>query len=98
MLQAGFIEEVRCVRASGVPGDAPGLDAVGYGDVVAHLEGRLSLADLPEAIAAATRKYARRQETWFRNQLRDAPVVTLDASEPPDVLARRVVESWNARG
>jgi len=98
MLQAGFVEEVRRVRASGVPGDAPGLDAVGYGDVVAHLEGRLPVAELPEAIAAATRKYARRQETWFRNQLGDAPVVTLDAGESSEQLAQKVVELWKSRG
>lgn len=98
MLGNGFIDEVRRLRADGVAADAAGLDGVGYGEVVAHLDGRLSERDLPEAIATATRKYAKRQETWFRNQLGTAPVVTLDAGERAELLATRVVELWEARG
>lgn len=98
MLANGFVDEVRRLRADGVAEDAAGLDGVGYGEVVAHLDGRLSEPDLPEAIATATRKYAKRQETWFRHQLGSAPVVTLDATEPAEQLAKRVVELWEARG
>ncbi len=70
MLAAGFVEEVRGVLARGVPPDAPGLDGVGYREVVAMLQGRLPAAELREAIVVATRRYAMRQETWFRNHLR----------------------------
>ncbi len=68
------------------------------------LAGRLPERDLREAIVVATRRYAKRQETWFRHQLRDARgemrdagcVWTLDATEPPDALARRIAERWHA--
>lgn len=96
MLAAGLVEEVRGVLARGVPPDAAGLDGVGYREVVAMLANRLPAAELREAIAAATRAYAKRQETWFRNQLRDGPVWTLDATEQPVVLAALILERWQS--
>ena len=104
MLAAGLVEEVRAVLAGGVAPHAPGLDAVGYREVVAMLEGRLPQPELRDAIERATRRYAKRQETWFRNQLRapgdgrrETPHVwTLDATEPAEVLAARIVQRWRA--
>lgn len=94
MLEAGWVEEVRRLLASGLDPAAPGLDALGYRDVVRHLRGELSAARLEEAIITSTRRYAKRQETWFRHQLGPAPVVTLDATEPPQELAAHMVERW----
>ena len=84
--------------AQGVPPDAAGLDGVGYREVVAQLTNgtRLTAAELREAIAAATRRYAKRQETWFRNQLRDGAVWTLDATEEPSVLADVILKRWQS--
>jgi tRNA dimethylallyltransferase len=97
MLTSGLIDEVRGLLARGVPEDAHGLDAVGYRETIAYLRGALSEEQLPEAIASATRRYAKRQDTWFRHQLLNAPVVTLDASDPVEVLARRIVDLWETR-
>src|SRR2546428_5313009 len=72
MLAGGLLDEIRRVLAAGVAADAPGLDGAGYREVAAMLAGRLPERDLREAIVVATRRYAKRQETWFRNQLRDA--------------------------
>jgi tRNA A37 N6-isopentenylltransferase MiaA len=67
------------------------------------LEGRLAPADLRDAIVRATRAYAKRQETWFRNQLRYQPsagshqpedVWTLDATRPASDLADLIVGRW----
>jgi tRNA dimethylallyltransferase len=101
MLAAGLVEEVRGVLARGVPSDAPGLDGVGYREVVAMLAGALRAAELRDAIVRATRQYAKRQETWFRHQLRDegtgtGDAWTLDASADPEQLARRIAERWAA--
>jgi len=89
--------------ARGVPPDAPGLDGVGYREVVALLRGDLAAGALREAIVVATRRYAKRQETWFRHQLRDegrgtgdGSVWTLDATDAPEELAARIFERWNA--
>jgi len=104
MLARGLVDEVRRVLAGGVAPHAPGLDAVGYREVVAMLEGRLPESELRDTIERATRRYAKRQETWFRNQLRGpgdgrqetTQMWTLDASEPAEVLAARIVERWRA--
>ena len=102
MLAAGLVDEVRRVLAAGAPPSGPGLDGVGYREVVAMVEGRLSEGELREAILMATRRYAKRQETWFRHQLgreRGAgsgsiEVWTLDASAAPGVLADQIVARW----
>ena len=95
MLDAGLVEETRGVLASGVAPDAPGLTGVGYREVVAHLTGALAAVELPGAIATATRQYAKRQQTWFRHQLRGA-VLRLDAAGEPEALARAVLAGYRA--
>jgi tRNA dimethylallyltransferase len=103
MLAAGLVAEVRRVLESGVAPDAAGLDGVGYREVVAMLNGQLAEAALRDAILVSTRRYAKRQDTWFRNQLRSRSSVvghqledlwTLDASRTPEVLASEIFERW----
>src|SRR5262249_54393195 len=95
MLGRGLVAEVRRVLAAGVAADAPGLDGIGYREVVAMLNGDLTESALRDAMLVSTRRYAKRQDTWFRNQLRDAGsgmrdaggVWTLDASEGAPSIA-----------
>ena len=98
MLAAGLVDEVRGVLARGVAPDAAGLDGVGYREVVALFAAgsRVTEAELRESIVRATRSYAKRQETWFRNQLRDGAVWTLDATEAPSVLAAVILKRWQS--
>ncbi|HXE56982.1 MAG TPA: tRNA (adenosine(37)-N6)-dimethylallyltransferase MiaA [Gemmatimonadales bacterium] len=95
MLAAGLLDEVAAVLRDGVDPGAPGLDGIGVREAVLHLGGALPRASLAEAIAVATRQYAKRQETWFRHQL-TGPVLTLDAVRPPDELARAIARAWDA--
>ncbi|UCG85834.1 MAG: tRNA (adenosine(37)-N6)-dimethylallyltransferase MiaA [Gemmatimonadota bacterium] len=97
MLERGLVEEVEAVLGSGVEPDAPGLDAVGYREVVQHLAGDLSRKDLAQKIASSTRRYAKRQDTWFRHQLRAADTITLNSTLAPADLARQIVDQWNQR-
>lgn len=103
MLARGFVAEVRRVLDAGVGPEAPGLDGVGYREVVAHLGGHLAAAELRDAIVISTRQYAKRQRTWFRHQLgRQASDVgtqtyevwTLDATESPEQLAASIADRW----
>ncbi|HYK10742.1 MAG TPA: tRNA (adenosine(37)-N6)-dimethylallyltransferase MiaA [Gemmatimonadales bacterium] len=103
MLAQGLKDEVRRVLATGVAPDAPGLDAVGYREVVAAERGELAWNAVRETIVIATRQYAKRQETWFNNQVSGAnhqvsgpPVWRLDATLPPPVLADQVYERWSS--
>jgi tRNA dimethylallyltransferase len=93
MLAAGLVEEVERLLAAGVPRSAPGFSAVGYREVLAFLDGRLLRAALGPAIVRASRRYAKRQETWFRHQLR-GPVGDYDAAQGPETLARRVLADY----
>jgi tRNA dimethylallyltransferase len=95
MLAAGWIDECRRALAAGVAPTAPGLSAVGYREIVAHLEGRLAADALEAAIVRATRQYVKRQETWFRHQLLGA-VLRVDAGQAADALAAAVLSGYRA--
>jgi len=58
------------------------------------LNGELSESGLRDAILVSTRRYAKRQDTWFRNQLREAQVWTIDATKGPEILAGTILERW----
>lgn len=102
MLAAGLVAEVQRQLDAGVAPDAAGLDGIGYREVVAMLNGQLSETALRDAILVATRRYAKRQETWFRHQLRRQPsaishqleVWTLDATSSPSILAGEIMNRW----
>jgi tRNA dimethylallyltransferase len=71
MLAAGWMEEVRGLVASGLPADAKPFDFIGYRELRAVLNGEMKLEEAKAAIQQATRRYAKRQITWFR---RDAQI------------------------
>lgn len=68
MVEEGALEEVRALVALNLPPRMPAMKAIGVRELAAVLAGTMAL---PEAVAkakAATRQYAKRQSTWFRNQ------------------------------
>ncbi|MEO8054489.1 MAG: tRNA (adenosine(37)-N6)-dimethylallyltransferase MiaA [Acidobacteriota bacterium] len=71
--------EVQGLLAAGVPTTAPAFSAIGYRDTAALLEGEISEAEWKERILRDTRRYAKRQETWFR---REPGLVPVDATRP----------------
>jgi tRNA dimethylallyltransferase len=68
MLEQGWIEEVQALLASGLSEDAKPFDFIGYRELRAVLHEKMTLADAREAIRQATRRYAKRQITWFRKE------------------------------
>ncbi len=70
MFAQGAVEEVAALLARGdIPDDAPVRRAIGVPDIAAMLAGTISRADALAAAQHATRRYAKRQGTWFRNQM-----------------------------
>lgn len=67
MLEKGLLAEVRGLREKGYSSELKPLQSIGYRQMFAHLAGRLSLAQAIADIQQATRRYAKRQLTWFRN-------------------------------
>jgi tRNA dimethylallyltransferase len=68
MLERGWIEEVKSLIQSGVSPDAKPFDFIGYSQLRAHLEGTITLAAALKEISQSTRRYAKRQVTWFRKE------------------------------
>jgi tRNA dimethylallyltransferase len=93
MLEGGLVDEVRALVAAGYTQEDPGMTGTGYREVLKHLSGEWSLERTRAEIRAATRKYAGRQLTWFRNQLPPG-TVTLDARAPLDEQVAGVIEAW----
>lgn len=99
MVEAGFVEEVRGLLDSGYGPDAPGMTGTGYGEVARHLSGEISLDEALEEMERNTRRYARRQRTWFRNQLPEGTegVVRVDGTAPVAAQLRAVLEAWRKK-
>jgi len=68
MLEKGWLEEVRALLDSGMPEDAKPFDFIGYRELRAVLHGRSQLEEARATIQQATRRYAKRQLTWFRRE------------------------------
>jgi tRNA dimethylallyltransferase len=68
MWEGGLVEEVRRHLIGGLPPDARPLQALGYRQALAVLQGRATEVDALAAMQRATRRYAKRQLTWFRRE------------------------------
>jgi tRNA dimethylallyltransferase len=68
MLANGWLEEVRSLLDAGLPENAKPFDFIGYRELRAVLQGRLRMDEARAAIQQATRRYAKRQLTWFRRE------------------------------
>jgi tRNA dimethylallyltransferase len=68
MFARGWLEEVRALLHAGLPEDAKPFDFIGYRELRAVLQGRLTVDEARAAIQQATRRYAKRQLTWFRRE------------------------------
>lgn len=66
MLARGLVGEVAALLVRGIPPQATAMQAIGYKEMVAYLQGRISFTTAVAAIKRASRRYAKRQMTWFR--------------------------------
>ncbi|PTM91999.1 tRNA dimethylallyltransferase [Mycoplana dimorpha] len=80
MMTTGAVEEVRALLALGLPPELPVMKAIGVPQIAEFLAGRMSEAEVIARAAAATRQYAKRQMTWFRNQM-DESWIRTDGSD-----------------
>ena len=79
MLESGWIEEARAMLAKGLLNTPTAWQAIGYAQIGEYLKGKLNRDELLESIVIATRQFARRQATWFRNRHREATFLSLPA-------------------
>jgi tRNA dimethylallyltransferase len=81
MLNAGALEEVRALAARKLDPTLPAMKAHGVPWLLRHLNGEISRDEAEAGAIRDTRRYAKRQVTWFRNQMTDWPSVPADAGE-----------------
>lgn len=84
MWAAGFVDEVRALEANGLRDGRTAARALGYAQVLRALAGEGTLEHAKELTVRATRRFARRQESWFRRD----PRVRWLPYDAPDLLAR----------
>ncbi len=95
MLASGWLDEVRSLDLR-YPGDLPAWNACGYREIREVVQGTRALDAAMEAVRISTRQYAKRQRTWFRNQMDGVgPVLRLDPTAA-DALA--TAEHWFNEG
>lgn len=71
MIARGALTEARAALETGWEPKEPASRAIGVMELIAHLKGEMSLDEASEAAALATRRFAKRQRTWFRNRMAD---------------------------
>ena len=81
MLQAGALEEVRALAARKLDPSLPAMKAHGVPWLIRHLDGEITLEEAAEGAIMDTRRYAKRQLTWFRNQMKDWPWAAAEEAE-----------------
>ena len=79
MFEAGLAAEVQALLDSGVPASATAMQAIGYKETARALRGEISMQQALEQVQQSSRRYAKRQLTWFR---RNEEIRWLDASRP----------------
>lgn len=80
MMAEGLTEEVRALYKAGLISSGTASAAIGYKELIEYLEGRCNLDEASEAIKLASRRYAKRQLTWFRRE-KNARVIYADTPD-----------------
>jgi tRNA dimethylallyltransferase len=91
MIEAGALAEVKTLAARGLDPTLPAMKAHGVPWLMRHLAGEISLEDAMAGAVMDTRRYAKRQLTWFRNQMKDWPWRT------PEVAISSLTDQFSPR-
>jgi tRNA dimethylallyltransferase len=89
MFRAGLVAEVERLLAGERPMGRSARQALGYKEVIEHLQGRISLSETVALIQTRTRQFAKRQHTWFRNLI-ECTAIEMEGTELPAEIASRL--------
>ncbi len=92
MMKEGLLEEVRALLQRGYPPDLPAFRSPGYREMIAHVRGELSLEEATEKAKGESRRYAKRQITWFRRE--NVFWVDPNGEGGVEAAAKRILEWW----
>ena len=94
MLVNGLVEEVKTLLEQGIPKTNTSMQAIGYKEIVEYLDGYLTLEEAVEKLKMESRRYAKRQLTWFR---RNEGAHWLEASLPKEELTEKILKTIEKR-
>ena len=86
MVCQGLLEEIRHLLASGIPKNCTAMQAIGYKEFVDALDGRITLTEAIAQVQQSSRRYAKRQLTWFRRNEHMNWLVRRDSSDFDEIL------------
>ena len=94
MLQMGLMEEIKDLLASGIPEKCTALQAIGYKEFIAALNGEITVEQAADQVRQSSRRYAKRQLTWFRRNKSIHWIVRNPGQAGGEILsaARRILQ------
>ena len=95
MVEEGLVDEVTTLLQEGFREGLTAGQAIGYKEIVAALDGQCTLVEAIDAIKLATRRYAKRQRTWFR---KDTRIRWIDANGDEDTLTAAALDVLRQEG
>lgn len=97
MLQQGLVEEIRGLLAEGIPEKATAMQAIGYKEFVDALDGRCTIEEAADQVRQSSRRYAKRQLTWFRRNKAIHWLIRGTGDTGREILenARRIVSDFD---
>ena len=93
MLEMGLLDEIKALLASGIPEKCTAMQAIGYKEFIAYLNGEMTLTQAADDLKKSSRHYAKRQLTWFRRN-QNIHWLTRNTGDPAEKifsLARQVI-------
>ena len=97
MLEMGLMEEIRSLLASGIPEKATSMQAIGYKEFVSALHGEISVGEAADSVRQSSRRYAKRQLTWFRRNKAIHWLTRQEEDGPEEILlqARQIIRDFD---
>ena len=92
MIERGFLEEVRTLLKQGISREMPSMSALGYQQLSAYLEGEVSFEEAVEQIKKITKKFYRRQMTWFK--LNDKEIHWFEVDEDTGGKVEKLIDQF----
>lgn len=97
MLEQGLVDEIRGLLADGIPERATAMQAIGYKEFVDALDGRCTIEEAADQVRQSSRRYAKRQLTWFRRNKAIHWLIRDTGDTGREILenARRIVSDFD---
>ena len=88
MLEMGLLQEIQELLASGIPEKCTAMQAIGYKEFIAALKGQCTIEEAADQVRMFSRRYGKRQLTWFRRN-KDIHWIVRDAATGSEEILRR---------